>query len=74
MARGEREAGWEEVEEGAVQGTGGFKLSRQQPRCWRDGCGRGRGRGDSEREPYPLYVPQTYTPHKYASPLDIYIL
>lgn len=51
MARGECEAGWEEAEEGAVQGTGGFKLSRQQPRCWRDGCGRGRGRGDSEWEP-----------------------
>lgn len=35
MARGEREAGWEEAGDGAVRGTGGSELSRQQPRCQR---------------------------------------
>lgn len=67
MARGEREAGGEEAGAGAVEGTGGFQVSRQQPRCWRGGCRRGRGRGDSEREPYPRYVHP-----RHAHPINIY--
>lgn len=67
MARGERETGWEEAGDGATQGTGGFKLPRQQPRCRRGGCERGRGTGDSEQEPYPRYI---HTRHIY--PRNIY--
>lgn len=51
----------------ATQGTGGFKLPRQQLRCRRGGCGSGWGPGHSEQEPYPRYI---HPRHEY--PISIY--
>lgn len=64
MARGEREAGREEAGEGAVRGTGGFKLSRQQPRCQEGRLRKGTGaEGAASGSHTPdIYTPGIYTP------------